>query len=160
MRPPYLLGELRLQLAQRLGAAQECTAVQFSLGVDRHHVGVHVGGGFVSMNTGVNHIDRPMPVLKEFQTVTEIGVLLLPGLALHVFRAGRHQVLDGQDAIFRTLSGNLALNLASASSRFAAPIWVLSGVRLASAFGVSCSRKACAMDRLTAIPDFSFCVRT
>ena len=42
---------------------------------------------------------------------------------------------------------------------FCAPIWVLSGVSAGSAFGVSCARNACFIDRCTAAEDLSFWTR-
>ena len=45
------------------------------------------------------------------------------------------------------------------SATFCAPIWVLSGVSAGSAFGVSCARNACFIDRCTAAEDLSFWTR-
>lgn len=53
---PNLVGEIRLHLAQGLGPTQPFLDVQLSLLIERDHVGVEVGRGFVPVDAAIDHV--------------------------------------------------------------------------------------------------------
>ena len=60
-------------------------------------------GFFVPVDAGIDHVFRPVAFLEPFEGVPEIGILFVPALGLHHFRASRHEVFDALHSVLSEL---------------------------------------------------------
>ena len=111
------------------------------------------------MDAGIDHVFRPVAFLESFEGVPEIGILFVPALGLHHFRASRHEVFDALHSVLSELLGQSSTKCRHALCHVLRADMGVVRVSAGSAFGVSCARNACFIDRCTAAEDLSFWTR-
>ena len=116
-------------------------------------------GFFVPVDAGIDHVFRPVAFLEPFEGVPEIGILFVPALGLHHFRASRHEVFDALHSVLSELLGQSSTKCRHALCHvLRADMGVVRGQRRISVRGVLCPN-ACFIDRCTAAEDLSFWTR-
>ena len=97
-------------------------------------------GFFVPVDAGIDHVFRPVAFLEPFEGVPEIGILFVPALGLHHFRASRHEVFDALHSVLSELLGQSSTKCRHALCHVLRADMGVVRVSAGSAFGVSCAR--------------------
>jgi hypothetical protein len=78
-------------------------AVELSLGIEGHHIGVQVRGSFIPVDAGIDQILCPVPLLEPRQRIGKVGILVAPALAVHAIWTSGYQVLDRKHPVLPDL---------------------------------------------------------